>query len=50
MRTEDIIATVQAMKARGIQFLDKIPNTYYDNLRKGIEKAGITVQEDIDKL
>lgn len=50
MRTNDIIATVNAMKARGVQFLDKIPNTYYDNLRAGIAKAGIDVKEDIDKL
>ena len=33
MRTEDIVKTVLAMKARGVEFLEKIPNTYYDNLR-----------------
>lgn len=43
MRTDDIITTVLAMKARGIQFLEKIPNTYYDNLKEGIKKAGIEV-------
>lgn len=32
MRTEDIITTVERMKARGVEFLDKIPDTYYDRL------------------
>lgn len=50
MRTDDIIATVQAMKARGVQFLDKIPNTYYDNLRKGLAKVGLNVEEDLNVL
>ena len=50
MRTTDIIKTVNAMKARGGEFLDKIPNTYYDNLREGLAKVGYKVNEDIDKL
>ncbi len=50
MRTDDIISTVKAMKARGVQFLQKIPNTYYDNLRTGLAKAGIQVQEDINTI
>jgi len=48
MRTEDIITTVQRMKARGVEFLTKIPDSYYDNLRKGLADAGTTVSEDID--
>ena len=32
MRTEDIITTVERMKARGCEFLDKIPDAYYDRL------------------
>lgn len=50
MRTDDIIASVKAMKARGIQFLDKIPNTYYDNLRAGLAKVSFKVEEEIDVL
>ena len=50
MRTDDIIATVRAMKARGVSFLEKIPNTYYDNLRTGLSKVGFKVDEDIDVL
>lgn len=50
MRTQDIVETVKRMKARGVQFLDKIPNTYYDNLRAGVAKVGLKVDEDIDKL
>ena len=50
MRTESIIETVTAMKARGIEFLSKIPDTYYDNLRKGLTNVGLEVQEDIDVL
>ena len=50
MRTENIIETVTRMKARGIQFLDKIPDTYYDNLRSGLANVNIQVQEDIDIL
>jgi len=30
MRTEDIITTVTRMKQRGVVFLEKIPDSYYD--------------------
>lgn len=30
MRTEDIITSINRMKARGLHFLEKIPDTYYD--------------------
>jgi len=38
------------MKARGIQFLEKIPDSYYDNLFAGIAKSGTKVAEDIDVI
>lgn len=44
--SKDIIATVTAMKERGVEFLT-IPDAYYERLRKGIEHAGIAVEEDI---
>lgn len=47
MRTENVIETVERMKARGVEFLDKIPDTYYDNIRKGVKNKGIEVAEDI---
>ena len=50
LRTDDIITTVQRMKARGVLFLDKIPNTYYDNLREGLGKINLQVQEDINVI
>lgn len=37
------------MAERGTEFL-KVPDTYYENLRKGIKNAGIEVAEDIDTL
>ena len=50
MRTENIIETVTRMKARGCEFLDKIPDTYYDNVRKNIAAMSVEVAEDIDIL
>jgi len=50
MRTEDIIETVTRMKARGVEFLEKIPDTYYDNLFKNMEKVGTKVAEDIETI
>jgi 4-hydroxyphenylpyruvate dioxygenase-like putative hemolysin len=50
MRTEDIIETVTRMKNRGCEFLDKIPDSYYEGLRKGLEEAGTKVAEDIDTI
>lgn len=47
MRTEDIITTVERMKARGVEFLEKIPDAYYDRLVKGIADVGLEVKEDI---
>jgi len=50
MRTESIIETVERMKARGIEFLQKIPDTYYDQLREGLVRSNLQVSEDIDVL
>jgi len=38
------------MKARGIEFLDKIPDAYYNRLREGLKDVGTEVSEDIDTL
>ncbi len=42
MKTLDIIGAIKAMKARGVEFL-KVPDSYYENLRKSLEKSPITV-------
>ena len=43
--THDIIATVSALKSRGVQFL-RVPNTYYDDL---LDRVG-AIDEDIAPL
>ncbi len=43
--THDIIATVSALKARGVQFL-RVPDTYYDDL---LDRVGV-IDEDIAPL
>ncbi|MEY5130538.1 MAG: hypothetical protein RL734_605 [Bacteroidota bacterium] len=43
--THDIIATVSALKSRGVQFL-RVPDTYYDNL---LDRVGV-IDEDIAPL
>jgi len=49
MLTNDILSAVKILKSRGVTFLD-VPPTYYENLRKGLASAGITVEEDIDAI
>lgn len=49
MRCEDIITTIEVMKKRGCEFL-KIPETYYDNLRKGLAASKVNVAEDLDTI
>lgn len=49
LSTKDIISAVSAMQERGVEFLT-IPDAYYERLRKGLEHAGIQVQEDINTL
>ena len=36
------------MKERGVEFLEKIPDSYYDNLVTGLANAGTKVAEDMD--
>lgn len=44
--TKDIIATIQAMRNNGVEFLT-VPDTYYDALR---ERKDIRIKENIDHL
>ncbi|KAM4794777.1 4-hydroxyphenylpyruvate dioxygenase [Rhinophrynus dorsalis] len=49
LNTSDIIKAVKHLKSRGIEFLSA-PDTYYDQLRKNLKNAKITVKEDISVL
>lgn len=49
MRTNDIITTIKRLRDRGVEFLE-VPDTYYENLKRGLENAGIKVDEDINEL
>lgn len=37
------------MRERGVEFLS-VPSAYYDNLRKRLKNAPITVKEDLDAI
>lgn len=38
------------MKARGVEFLDKIPDAYYDRLQVGLKNMGLEVKEDFEVI
>jgi 4-hydroxyphenylpyruvate dioxygenase len=50
MRTDDIVTTVMRMKARGCEFLEKIPDAYYDRLIVGMKDVGLEVKEDLEVI
>ncbi|KAK4455494.1 4-hydroxyphenylpyruvate dioxygenase [Podospora aff. communis PSN243] len=49
--TNDIIATVSSMRARGVEFIN-VPSTYYDTMRKRLrtERRNWELQEDLDTI
>ncbi|KAK1832162.1 4-hydroxyphenylpyruvate dioxygenase [Podospora conica] len=51
LRTPDIIATVSAMRARGVEFI-QVPPTYYDTMRRRLktERREWELQEDLDVI
>lgn len=49
LRTDDILNSIERMRARGCQFLT-IPDAYYDNLFTNLEKMGTKVQEDLEHI
>ncbi|CAD6187622.1 unnamed protein product [Caenorhabditis auriculariae] len=49
LNTSDIITAIEALRARGCEFLT-IPSNYYDNLRQRLSQASIKVSEDMDRL
>lgn len=38
------------MKARGLEFISKIPDSYYTLLKKNLEKSKTIITEDIDTV
>ncbi len=44
IRTDDILASVKAMEARGIEFM-RVPDTYYDDLRARFADIDIDIDE-----
>ncbi|KAH8037132.1 hypothetical protein HPB51_008814 [Rhipicephalus microplus] len=49
LNTSDIIASITALRERGMEFLDT-PDTYYTQLREKLKTAKITVSEDLNTL
>lgn len=49
LKTNDILKTIEAMRSRGVEFLD-VPATYYDNLRKNIPSMTIHIKEDLETI
>jgi len=38
------------MKERGVEFLEKIPDTYYDRIEVALKNASYEVKEDLSVL
>lgn len=49
LRTDNIINAITNLKARGVEFI-KVPETYYDNMKLRLKKAGLTLNEDFETL
>lgn len=49
LRTDDIIRDITNLKARGVEFI-KVPDTYYENLKVRMKKAGLVLHEDFDTI
>lgn len=49
LQTANIIETVQAMRARGVEFID-IPDSYYNNMKEKLSSDCIHLQEDFDRI
>jgi len=49
LRSNDIIASIDALRKRGTEFLD-IPDTYYRELKKHLATSKVKVKEDLALL
>lgn len=48
--TDDIVKTVAALKARGVEFLPPPPQAYYDDIPRRLGAHMETMKEDLNKL
>ena len=48
LRSTDIIASVTALKERGLEFISAIPDSYYTLLKKNLESSKTKITEDIE--
>ena len=49
LRTTDIITAITNLKARGVEFI-KVPETYYTSMKKRLQSAGMSLNEDFEML
>lgn len=49
LRTNDIIKSIDDLRARGVEFL-KAPAAYYTTLRQNLKLSKVTIFEDLDEL
>lgn len=48
-RTKDMIGSIENLRKRGCQFL-QVPDSYYDAMRKRLEKCGMELEEDLGAI
>jgi 4-hydroxyphenylpyruvate dioxygenase len=49
LRTDDILAAVTALRARGVDFIN-VPDTYYIALRQRLKDAGMHLEESLETI
>jgi 4-hydroxyphenylpyruvate dioxygenase len=49
LRTSDIIETVKAMRARGVEFIG-IPDTYYESMKQKLSIDSVALREDFERI
>lgn len=47
--TDDIIRDITNLKARGMEFI-KVPDTYYEDMKIRLKKAGLSLHEDFETI
>ncbi len=47
LRTNDIIKSVENLRARGLEFI-KTPSSYYINLKEQLKTSKVKINEDLD--
>jgi len=47
--TDNIIRDIRSLRARGVEFI-KVPETYYEDMRVRLKKAGMALEEDFETI